>query len=255
MSDNDSLKTVSRSISVLKLFSPNEREFTLTEFQNRLGISLSSLQRILSTLTKGGFLEKNEATKTYRLGLELYFLGNLVESHSQLISVSKEEMNRLNEVTQETVTLNVIHGNQRRCIGYVLAKHELTTLAFISNESPLYAGASAKVLLANIPEHEQKNILEEIELQRITEYTTIDKKELENELRRIKERGYAITESERVLGVYAVSSPLMDRFGNVLAGITLTIPSVRVEKDNRDNYIYLVQDCARRISGKLGFKA
>lgn len=254
MSDNDALKTVSRSILVLKLFSPNEREFTLTEFQGRLGISLSSLQRILYTLTKEGLLEKDEVTKSYRLGLELYFLGNLVESHSQLISVSKEEMDNLNELTQETVTLNVIHQNKRKCIGYVLAKHELTTLAFISNESPLYAGASAKVLLANMPVQKQEEILKELKLERITEHTTMQKTALVNELSKIKQRGYAITEGERVLGVYAISSPIMDRFGNILAGITLTIPSVRVNKDAKDMYIRLVQDCAQKISGKLGFK-
>lgn len=253
MSKGDTLQTLNRSIKVLKLFTPTKSEFTLTEFHEELDISMSSLQRILKTLIQEGLLERDEKTKMYRLGLELYFLGKLVEDKSQLISISNKYMEELNNETNETVTLNIINENQRKCIGYVLAKHELTTLTFISQNSPLYAGASAKVLLAHLSEEEIMNYIDNYGLDKITEFTTTDRDKLMNELTIIKNKGYSITESERVLGVFALSAPIINRFGNVIASITLTIPSVRVDKLKTDKYIELVLNYSKLISRKLGY--
>lgn len=253
MSKGDTLQTLNRSIKVLKLFTPTKSEFTLTEFHEELDISMSSLQRILKTLIQEGLLERDEKTKMYRLGLELYFLGKLVEDKSQLISISNKYMEELNNETNETVTLNIINENQRKCIGYVLAKHELTTLTFISQNSPLYAGASAKVLLAHLSEEEIINYIDSYGLDKITEFTTTDRDKLMNELTIIKNNGYSITESERVLGVFALSAPIINRFGNVIASITLTIPSVRVDKLKTDKYIELVLNYSKLISRKLGY--
>lgn len=253
MSKGDTLQTLNRSIRVLKLFTPTKSEFTLTEFHEELDISMSSLQRILKTLIQEGLLERDEQTKMYSLGLELYFLGKLVEGQSQLLSISKEYMDELNDETNETVTLNIINQNERKCIGYVLAKHELTTLSYISSSSPLYAGASAKVLLAFSPEEKIMNYLDNHTLEDITENTTTDQTELMNELKTIKNNGYSVTESERVLGVYAISAPIINRFGHVIASITLTIPSVRVNKLKKKNYIELVLKYATLISEKLEY--
>lgn len=255
MSKGNTLQTLNRSIKVLKLFSPTKSEFTLTEFHEKLNISMSSLQRILKTLVQEGFLERDEKTKMYRLGLELYFLGKLVEDRSQLLSISKEYMNELNDKTDETVTLNIIKQNQRKCIGYVLAKHELTTLSFISDKSPLYAGASAKVLLAFLPKDEIMNYLDNHDLEEITEHTTVDRNQLINELNEIRNNRYSITESERLLGVYAISAPIINRFGNIVASITLTIPSVRINKVEKDNYIKLILKYSELISKKLGYSS
>lgn len=253
LSKGDTLQTLNRSIRVLKLFTPTKSEFTLTEFHEELDISMSSLQRILRTLIQEGLLERDENTKMYSLGLELYFLGKLVEDQSQLLSISKEYMDQLNNETNETVTLNIINQNQRKCIGYVLAKHELTTLSYISSSSPLYAGASAKVLLAFLPDKEIADYLDNSTLESVTENTTTDRAELINELKAIKNSGYSVTESERVLGVCAISAPIINRFGNVIASMTLTIPSVRVNRFEKDNYIELVLKYASLISEKLEY--
>src|SRR5699024_9692882 len=183
LSKGDTLQTLNRSIRVLKLFTPTKSEFTLTEFHEELDISMSSLQRILRTLIQEGLLERDENTKMYSLGLELYFLGKLVEDQSQLLSISKEYMDQLNNETNETV----------------------------------------KVLLAILPDKEIADYLDNSTLESVTENTTTDRAELINELKAIKNSGYSVTESERVLGVCAISAPIINRFGNVIASMTLTI--------------------------------
>src|SRR5690625_3447436 len=251
MSKNNTLQTLSRSIRVLKLFSPTQSEFSLTEFNEVLDISKSILQRILRILVHEVLLDKNHVSKMYKPGLQLYFLGKLVESKSQLISISQKYMEKLNQETGETITLNIINQNKRQCIGYVLAKHELSTLAFVSNESPLYAGASAKTLLAFMAKEKKEKYLNSVDLERVTEHTITNKNMLINELDEIQTNGYSITESERVLGVFAVSSPILNRFGEIIASLTITIPSVRANKANKNYYINLVLKYSKLISTRL----
>lgn len=252
MSKKESMMTINRAVQVLKAFSAEDKEFSLTELNTKLGISKSSLQRILYTLTEEGFLEKDERSKVYKLGIELYFLGNLVEANSRLLTFAKKHMQTLNNQTFETITLNINSQNMRKCIGYIPAKHELTTLSFISKESPLYAGASAKTLLAYLPDDKINKIIDQANLEKLTQYTVTDKIELYKQLKDIREKGFAISEGERLLGVYAISAPVKNRFDEVIASITITIPSIRIEEEKSQQYIEWILNCTNSISKELG---
>lgn len=248
------MQTITRAVQVLKAFSFNDKELTLTELSKKLEISKSSMQRILNTLAGEGLLEKDERSKTYKLGMELYFLGNLVEKNSHLLAITNEAMKELNARTGETITLNILHNNRRKCIAYELAKHELTTLSYISKESPLYAGASAKLLLANLSEITREKIIEHIELVQLTEHTVKSKKQLRDELKQIRNQGYAVTKSERVLGVCAISAPIKNRLNEVIASMTITIPLIRMDQSKTDQYVEMLLECTNKISVDLGLE-
>lgn len=252
LSKKNPMQTITRAIQVLKAFSFNETEFTLTELSQKLEISKSSMLRILDTLRGEGLLKRDERSKTYKLGIELYFLGNLVEKDSHLLAMTNNWMRELNRKTEETITLNIVYKNQRKCIAYELAKHELTTLSYISKESPLYAGASAKVLLANLPEETRIKVIEDIKLEGITDYTVNSKKQLEKQLNQIRIQGYAITKNERVLGVCAISAPIKNRLNEVIASLTITIPLIRLNQSEIDHYVELLLKYTNYISVDLG---
>jgi IclR family transcriptional regulator, KDG regulon repressor len=197
-------------------------------------------------------LEKDKRTKSNKLGIELYNLGNLVEANSHLLSIAKRHMQQLNDQTGEAITLNIIYQKKQKCIGYLPAQHELTTFPYISKDSPLYAGASAKTLLAYLPEETRNQLIHEFDLEPITENTITDKEELQNQLKTIREQGYAITIGERILGVYAISAPIKNRFDEVIASLTITILTIRVDDSKIDRYIQMILDCTNSISKELG---
>jgi len=251
MAKDDAMQTIDRAIKILKTFSLNEKELSLADLHRMLGLSKSSLQRILNTLVLHGLLDKDEKRKTYQLGIELYFLGEMVEKNSKLLSVSKPFMEALRDELEESVQLNIVHQQERKCIGYVPSKHELMTLIFVGQTSPLYAGASAKVLMANLPTDELSELVKEIELTKITEETILNKDDLRNELAKIREQGYAVSYGERVKGAFSISAPINNRFNETIAGISITIPTVRVDQEKMDLYIDQVKKTALRISEKL----
>ncbi|MFE4351603.1 IclR family transcriptional regulator [Peribacillus butanolivorans] len=245
------MQTINRAIEVLKSFSPEEKELTLADFHRKLGLSKSSLQRILNTLVSQGLIDKNEERKSYRLGIELYFLGHLVEKNSNLMSVAKSEMKSLSEFFGETVCLSIIHQNMRKCIGYVASNHELRSLTYIGQYSPLYAGASAKSLLSLLSDYEVNKLLDSMTLEPITKETITDKEKLKQEIQAIREQGYAMSKSERVVGSFSISAPIKERYNKDFLSISLVIPTARVDESKIELYIKLVKETAFNISKKL----
>ena len=251
MAKDDAMQTIDRAIRILKTFSLDENELSLADLHRKLGLSKSSLQRILNTLVLNGLLEKDEKKKTYQLGIELYFLGQLVEKNHNLLSVCRPYMERLRDELGESVQLNIIHQKERKCIGYIPGNHELMTIAYVGQTSPLYAGASAKLLMANLPDEQLSEILNELNLKKITDDTIDNIEDLKKELATIRELGYALSYGERVKGAFALCAPIKNRFNEVIAGVAITIPSVRMDKEKIDLYIEQVTKTAKLISEKI----
>ena len=251
MSKEDAMQTIDRAIKILKSFSINEKELSLADLHRKLGLAKSSLQRILNTLVLHGLLDKDEKQKTYQLGIELFFLGGLVEKNSHLLSISKSFMEDLRNQLGESISLNIIHQKERKCIGYLQSLYELTTISYIGQTSPLYAGASAKLLMAYLPPDELAEILSEIELNKISDHTITDKDELRKDLVKIQSDGYAVSNNERVKGGFAISAPIKNRFNEVIAGLSLTMPTARVDQEKIHQYINEVKKTAALISLKL----
>jgi IclR family transcriptional regulator, KDG regulon repressor len=249
----NSMQTITRAIHILKAFSIDEKELSLAQLHHKLGLSKSSLQRILNTLVANGFLEKDNDKKTYKLGLELYYLGKLVEDHSHLLTTAKPFLRKLRDKLGENVYINVIEDNARKCIAFEEAKHTLMTISHIGATSPLYMGASGKVLLANLPLEEIEKYIEETNLKPATEKTIIDKEELQEELKVIREKGYSVSYGELVYGVFSASAPIFDNRNNMIAGIAVSAPLVRVNDSIIDSFIVSVKEAANQISDKIKF--
>jgi IclR family KDG regulon transcriptional repressor len=249
----NSMQTITRAIQILKAFSIDQKELSLAQLHHELGLSKSSLQRILNTLVANGFLEKDNDRKTYKLGLELYYLGKLVDEHSHLLTTAKPFLRELRDKLGENVYINIIEGKERKCIAFEEAKHALMTITHIGQTSPLYAGASGKVLLANLPHEKIEKYFEETNLKPATEKTIINKEELQEELKVIREKGYAVSYGELVYGVFSASAPIFDKRNNVIAGISVSAPLVRVNDSVIDSFIISVKEAANLISDKIKF--
>ncbi|RFU65134.1 IclR family transcriptional regulator [Peribacillus glennii] len=249
----NSMQTITRAIQILKTFSINQKELSLAQLHHELGLSKSSLQRILNTLVVNGFLEKDNEKKTYKLGLELYYLGKLVEENSHLLTTAKPYLQALRDKLGENVYINIIEDNERKCIAFEEAKHALMTISHIGQTSPLYMGASAKLLLAYLPQNEIEHYINQTILKPVTEKTIIDKDRLILELQDIREKGYAVSYGELVYGVFSASAPIFDNRNNVIAGIAVSAPLARVNDSIIESFITSVKEVANQISEELRF--
>lgn len=251
MPKEDSAQTIDRAMQIIKSFSVNEKKLSLADLHRKLGLAKSTLQRILNTLVNHGVLDKDERQKTYQLGIELYFLGQIVEKNTSLMATAKPFMEQLRDEFGESISLNIIHQKLRKCIGYVQGNHELMTITYVGHTSPLNKGASAKVLLANVPQDELNLLLAELSGGPHSGMTISDIEELKKELEYIRENEYAISYGERVVGSVGISAPIKNRLSEVVAAISMAIPTVRFEEAKMGLYIEHVKKAASFISTKL----
>lgn len=252
MDKNYSMKTIHRTIKIIKSFSIARQSLSMTELKEITGISIPSLQRVLSTLVYEGFLQKNEKTKKYQLGMELYFLGNLVQKNSNILNAAMEVMERIRDTTNESVSLNTLFQNRsQKCIAYCKSYHVLTTETHVGIVSPLHAGASAKVILAHMEMSDIMNYLETYELEKFNENTIVDKDKLLEELQKIRENGYAVSYSERIKGAFSLSVPIFSSLDHVEDSMSIVIPIARIEEYNLENLINILKDGAREVTNKL----
>ena len=248
---NYSMTTVLKAIQLLRVFTRDEKKLSLTELHKKTGIGKSSLQRLLSTLVHERFLIKDEVTKLYSLGMELFFLGNLVEKSDAFLSVAAPVMERLNQTTRENISISMIEHNERKCIHNLPSHHELSALTYIGHTAPLYAGASAKVLLAFQSDTFIQHYLEETEFKRITDATINSANDLRDDIVKIRKLGYSISYGERVKGAMSISVPIHNRFKEVFAVLTMTFPNVREEEYNLEELTEMLLKGSAEIEENL----
>jgi DNA-binding IclR family transcriptional regulator len=160
-------------------------------------------------------------------------------------------MKDLAEKTAETINLNIVRERRRVCIEKIESKHDIRHFVELGRPVPLYAGASGKVLLAHLDQAEIAAIIAE-GLLPLTPHTVVSVVKLQQELAEIRQRGYATSADERVVGAASVSAPIRDAAAHVVAGLTISGPSYRFPHDSVGRFIDLVVAGAADISFALG---
>ena len=253
---SDELKGVGSIIKVINLldcFSFGEAELGVMELSQTLKMPKATVSRMVNVLEKKGYLEQNTVTKKYKLGTKLFYLGSIVLRHMNISDKALPIMEDIMEETGESIYLNIIKDNERMCLLYVRGKHDLQAMVYVGQRSPLYAGASAKVLLAFMKDSEVDKVITKTGLARITPGTITDTDQLKKELAKIREQGYAYSVNERIQGVISVSAPVRDHNGQVICSFTMSIPEVRADWDKINQSIELVKEGAKKLSFQLGW--
>lgn len=246
---NYTMSSLHKAIKVLKAFTKEEPSLSLTELSKKTEISISSLQRFVSTFVYEGFLHKDERTKRYQLGHSLLYLGNLVKQESSLIIVAEPLLKKLNEEIGESVSMSIIDGLERRCILNYDSTYPLSSKMYVGDTSPLYAGASSKTLLAYMPNVEE--YVKVISLEPITDMTILSKEQLMEDLQKIRSQRYAKSNSERVRGACSVTAPILNASHQIIASVTIVIPEVRYNDYDEQQLIETIKQVALEIEKQL----
>jgi DNA-binding IclR family transcriptional regulator len=252
--ENRKLNAIEKALEIMLRFQDvNKASWGIRELSAELGFSPATVQRILSVLKDYGFVRQDPRTRQYFVGNIFYrFLENLNHS-SNLTGIGRQFLEDLARQTRETVYLNVIQGNLRICIDSIESTKVLKAGMPVGNQSPLYAGASAKCLLAFSSDAFQQEYVSAISPTPMTDNTIVDKNALMAELKKIVLRGYAVSLGERTPGIGSVSAPVFDYRQRILASLSLAVPEIRTrDKTHFSRCITLLMDAAQAFSKAMG---
>jgi DNA-binding IclR family transcriptional regulator len=245
------VRTIDRLVRIVDCFSPARLAWTLTDLSEELDLPKSTLHRFLRSLDAHGILRQDAETKHWRLGYRLFVWGSLAERSTALHDVARPVMRDLTAQTGETSLLTIYHAGEIVCVEKIESPHSVRLALDVGTRRSPHAGASSKVLMAFLPADEMELIVRDMGLPKLCANTITDKQELEAELGRIRELGYAESLEETDLGAWGVATPIRDWDGDVIAAIGVAGPTSRFGEELARDYVMRCEEAARRVSSAL----
>jgi IclR family transcriptional regulator, acetate operon repressor len=252
-------RAIQRAVSVLKAFTAMRPEWTLAQLSEHVGLHKTTVHRLLPALEGEGLVVRVSGRDAYRLGPELIALGARAMRTNDLRTVSRQEMQRLAERAEETVTLEVPVDGELVIVDEVKAPGLLGTHAEIGTRWPVHATSTGKALLAAMEVYDgglaARGWHVPDTMPALTPRTITTRVELERELVRVRDQGYAVSYEELQLGFAAVGSVVRDHEGRPVAAISVGGATSRVTPNRIPEMGQLVRDVTDRISAALGAPA
>jgi len=248
------IRVVEKTFRVLGVLSDGKPR-TLTEIGRELGINTSTTFRLVATLKDYKYLELDELTGKYRLGIACLELSRSYQAGSELLRVAQRELENLRETTKETIHLAVLDGMEIIYLEKLDGLHAIgLMISRVGRRAPAYCTGVGKALLSQVA---PETILENTNwdtLKRFNDRTIVDPDKLLEHLEAVRQRGFALDEGEHESEVRCVAAPIFDQTGEAVAAISVSGPRSRMEPiGQNEELIRLTMQAAQNISAKLGY--
>ncbi|WP_334353923.1 DNA-binding transcriptional regulator KdgR [Enterobacter hormaechei] len=243
----DSVSSVLKVFGILQALG-EEREIGITELSQRVMMSKSTVYRFLQTMKSLGYVAQEGESEKYSLTLKLFELGARALQNVDLIRSADIQMRELSRLTKETIHLGALVY-----IHKIDSMYNLRMYSRIGRRNPLYSTAIGKVLLAWRDREEVKQILDGVEYKRSTDRTITSTDELLSVLDNVREQGYGEDNEEQEEGLRCIGVPVFDRFGVVIAGLSISFPTLRFSEERLHEYVAILHTAARKISEQMGY--
>jgi DNA-binding IclR family transcriptional regulator len=248
---DNAVQSVDRAVSILQVIAQHGAA-GVTEISTSLNVHKSTVARLLSTLESRGMVEQSANRGRYRLGYGVVQLAAAATKKYDLSLVSRPICQDLAEKVGETVNVAVSDSNSVVSIEQVIGSSTVTTVNWVGQRTPMHATSAGKVFLANMPTQELKSVLAQ-GLARYTDETIVDSSMLLDDLETVRTRGYAQTVNEHEVGLAAVAAPIRSMDGQVIAALTVSGPTFRINADSIPSVAPHLIAAAADISQRNGY--
>ncbi len=244
---------VAKALMILKCFSIQEPELSVSTLAQRLNLSKSTVSRLLSTLAREGLMQRDEGSGRYRLGVGVVELAGIVLDTIDPRQVAYPHLVELARMCRETCTLSVLDETYVVNIERAIGSYNVSHIGWIGKRMPAHCTAAGKVLLAYAPPEKVDSLLSQ-PLPALTPNTITDPELLRRQISEARRKGYATALSELEPGLVAIAAPVMDHEGKAFAAVSLAGPSFRLSNDHLLSLGRYVCSAAAAISEKLGYR-
>ncbi len=244
-----------KGLYVLDLLGEVDRPQRFTQLIKLTGFPKGTLHRILEALLEFRLIRFNESDQTYRLGPRLFELAHKVWDEFDLRGAAAPELDRLADMTSETVSLCELENGSILYIDRRLSADAFGFRIEVGRRAPLHCTAGGKALLSFLTPHRQRELIAELRASNDPAKVPGNETELLTDLALTRARGYALSIEEHVAGVVSVAAPVLDHRHEPIAAIGVSGPRERLPIDRLHIIGRDLMEAARRISGNVGATA
>lgn len=232
----DPVRVLVKAMAMLELLAESAEELSLGEIAARLELNKSTCHRILTTLAAGEFVER-PSPGTYRLGIGAFRVGSAMARRITVRERALPAMQELYRRSGETIFLLVLRGGEAVCVERLDGRYASTHTLRVGGTLALHLGAGPRLLLAELPDAE------------------VERHALPwDEVRRIRRDGFATSEDDVEKGVKALSVPVRDHEGRVVAALSLSGLSAHLPATEQDEQLAMLREAAALASQAMGWR-
>lgn len=248
------LRSFEKVFTLLDAFTLEAPEWSLADLAREVGMAKPTVHHIMSTLMRGGWIDRDPGTKRFRLGVRLWEKGWLAINHMGVRERARPFIEALAEQSGETVRLGILDNVDPKWVLYVdrvESRHAVRASVSAQVRAPSHVVATGKALLAHHPE-----VVERLAGQVLRAYTknTLNNiAALKKELAATRERGYSVNQSEFRNDVVGVAAPIWGHEGRVIAAVGISGPAYRMTPSVMKSLGATASATAAEISKRMGY--
>ena len=244
------IQVLERMFTLIDVLASRDEAMSLKELSEKTGLHPSTTHRILNDLTLGRFVERPHAG-SYRLGMRLLELGNMVKGRLNVRDAALGPMRDLHRLIQQPVNLSMRQGDEIVYIERTFSERSgMQVVRAIGGRAPLHLTSVGKLFLANDDTLRLRNYATRTGLPGQTKNSLTQMPALERELGKVRQYGYAYDNEELELGVRCMGAGIYDDQGKLVAGLSISAPAGRLE----DEWLPKLRSTVDEISQTLGFR-
>ncbi|GAA4530433.1 IclR family transcriptional regulator C-terminal domain-containing protein [Chelativorans composti] len=237
-----------RYISVLELLAPHSEGLTAPELERAMGLPRATMNRIIHVLLNSGLAAPSERRpRAIQLGPRILNLLHSASDGSWLQTLTRRPLQELADVTGQSAFLVRLLNDEISSVNCVAPDTTVRFYIAPGTPMPINASASAKAILAHQSDEQRDRILAR-ELEAFTPRTLMDREKLLEELKAVRERGYAIEVGEHVFGLASVALPIVSPNGQVRYAVGLTGPEQRMLGEHFEKNLAALQAACEALT-------
>ncbi len=239
-------QAVDRASALLALIVESDRPRSFTSLVDELGLAKSTTSRLLQALERSRLVQRDQSG-SFRPGALFSIYAARPSALHDLAELARPTLTRIGELSEETVNLSVPRGNEVVQIAQIDSRYLLGSTDWVGVDVPATCTALGKVLYAwgALP-------LPRGSLERRTAHSPADRAELDRVLSEVRRRGWAVSLDELEVGLGAVAAPVRSVDGSVVAAVSVSGPTTRVNGHGITRLAELLVSETRGLSAQLG---
>ena len=219
--------SLTNALRILKSFSIDNPELTLSEIAELVDVSKSTACRLIQTLESEGFMHQNLHFNTYSLGASVLALSNTAIDQLSILKGTTYFLKQLTALTGESSQIAILENTEVIYLKNEDSQHRVQLLSHIGRRNPAHCTASGQAILAFLKPTYIEKIFEN-GLPQSTKYSIVNLSQLQQRLAVIREKKYAISKDEFMENIVSVGAPIYNKQNQVFASISVAGPKKRM---------------------------
>jgi DNA-binding IclR family transcriptional regulator len=239
-------------VAILGVLANAEGSVGIKDVATALGLPMSTSHRLLDLLVGQGIVQRDEQTRRYKIGVELFRLSSLISERHSIANFAEPILGRITQETGETSVL-ALYLPERDALIFAAKADSAQPLRYrlqLHVPLPLAWGATSLAVLAHLPQKERQRAIRSSGASPVSGQN-IDERALEARLGEICKQGYAFSQNEKLPGATGLAVPVFSGHGAIRGCIAFTIPGVRYNPAQRDAFLRSLRQAARELSQAL----